>query len=40
MRNGDANGYHGHEDHMMRDVETEEYGAEQDVEAAMMEIDA
>lgn len=39
-RNGNTTGYHSHSDQMMRDVEAEEYGAEQDIEAAMMEIDA
>ena len=34
------NGHHGQGDQMMRDAEAEEYGAEQDIEAAMMEIDA
>ena len=39
-RNGETNGYHGHSDQVMRDAEADEYGAEQDIEAAMMEIDA
>ena len=40
MLNGGMNGVNGHSDQMMRDAEGDEYGAEQDVEAAMMEIDA
>lgn len=40
MTNGSANGYSGHEDHMMRDAEAEDYGGGQDIEDAMMEIEA
>lgn len=40
QQNGETNGYHGHKDQMMRDAEADEYGAEQDIEAAMMEIEA